>query len=921
MPLSWNQIRVKASDFSKEWKDASYEKGEAQSFYNALFEVFGMRRRAVARFEEHVRKLDNRSGFIDLFWPGVLIAEHKSSGGDLGAAADQAGDYFDALPEIEKPRYQLVCDFQNFQLLDREQDESIAFSLSELDKNIEHFAFILGRQKPLSQSREPVSIDAAKIVASLYDSLESSGYTGDHLERFLVRTVFCFFADNAGIFEPRGLFLDFLYSRTQEDGSDLGAQLTALYQVLNTPYEKRQTILDDDLAQFAYINGKLFDGPLTIPSFSKDMRQAFLNAANFDWSSISPAIFGSLFQSVLNKQERRQFGAYYTSELDILKVVNDLFLSELYDEFNSICQGRSNKEQHLRDFREALRSLTWFDPACGCGNFLSVAYREIRKLELEVLKELKMIGVFDLQNEEISVIDVHQFFGIEIREYSARIAETALWMTDHIANNEVSFELGMVFSRVPLNRSPSIVIDDALEIDWGALAGEKKAFSYILSNPPYKGSKKQTVSQRQQISAIAAGSTKSTTLDYVAGWIFKGAAMVQHGAKLAYVTTNSVVQGEQAAQIWPTILGTGQVEIYFAHQSFKWRTESVKSAAVHVVVMGLRPSEQEGLKKNLYRYTAYDDLTTVSLVSAISPYLISADNLRNANTVVHSALAPVNGMPKTTIGSKPVDGGYFILSEEERTELLAKEPEAEEFVRPYVGATEWLTGSLRYILYLEDIPPAQLRRLTNIKAIVQKVRLWRECRIPNKVGNKTRQNSDALADTPTKYHVTRVPNSSFLIIPEVTSERRKYVPIGWLEPPTIPSNLLKIVLNASLSDFALLTSSMHMAWLAHIGGRLESRYRYSTQVVYNTFPLPSQPSKGKKSCVESLAQSVLDARGLFAGTTLEDLYDPDTMPPKLLKAHKSLDTAVDRLYRASPFDSNEERAEFLLGLYEQRSQA
>ena len=821
MSLSWNQIRVRAAEFSKEWNGAEYEKGEAQSFYNDFFEIFGIRRRTVARFEEHVRKLDNRSGFIDLYWPGVLIAEHKSLGRDLSEAADQAGEYFDALDEADKPRFQLVCDFQAFQLLDRERGELVDFSLVDLPDYVEHFSFILGKQKLSRGPKEPVNIAAAQIVAKLYDGLQSAGYCGENLERFLVRTVFCFFADNTGIFEPRGLFLDFIESRTQEDGSDIGALLTALFQVLNTPYDRRQTTLDADLAQFAYINGDLFADALPIPSFSQDMRAHLLEAASFDWASISPAIFGSLFQSVLSNKERRNLGGYFTSESDILKLISDLFLSDLYEDLRTALTLRTGKAHALQALRQNLANFSWLDPACGCGNFLAVAYREIRVLELEIVKALADLRVIDFETDPVSLIDVDQFYGIESREYSARIAETALWMTDHISNNHLSLELGVLYSRVPLVKSPTILVADALEVDWHSIR-EGETMSYVLGNPPYRGSKKQTAGQRRQINRLSQSEGNSTTLDYVSGWIFKGAPLVRRGAKLGYVTTNSIVQGEQIAQIWTNVLHENAIELFFAHQPFDWRTEAAGDAAVHVVIFGLRPTVN-GSTKKLYKYPTYDSDPSETRVSSISPYLISADNLHYPNTVVVSERLPINGMPRTTIGSKPVDGGYFVLNTDEKEALLDANPEASAYVRPYVGTTEWLTGEPRYILYLEHIPPSELRRLRSVKEMVQKVRQWRNCDIPNKAGNSFRKKSDGLVDTPTKYHVTRVPDAPYLIIPEVTSERREYVPIGWLEPPTIPSNLVKIVLGASLVHFALLTSAMHMAWLSYIGGRLESR--------------------------------------------------------------------------------------------------
>ena len=504
MRLSWNEVRARAAAFSEEWKDAAYEKGETQSFYNEFFDVFGVRRRTVARYEEHVAKLDNRSGFIDLFWPGVLIVEQKSAGRDLKAAYDQAGEYFDALPERDRPRYILVSDFQTFELRDLDERDTTAFPLSDLSGHVEAFGFVLGVQRRTFRDQDPANIKAAELVGRLHDALHEAGYRGHDLERFLVRIVFCLFADDTGIFEPRDIFLDLLEERTGEDGADLGLWLSQLFQVLDTPEDERQRTLDADLARFPYVNGDLFEGSLLIPAFDAAMRCALLDACRFDWSEISPAIFGALFQSVMDPAERRAQGAHYTTEKNILKVIEPLFMDDLHAEFARLKSRKDSRRlAELRRFQERLGGMTFFDPACGCGNFLIIAYRELRLLEIEVLKAIRVGTQLELDATTMSRVDVDQFHGIEIGEFPARIAETAMWMMDHIMNNRLSLEFGQTYARIPLEKSPHIVHGDALETDWSGLLPPENC-SFVFGNPPFVGAKFQTVAQRAQVRRIAA---------------------------------------------------------------------------------------------------------------------------------------------------------------------------------------------------------------------------------------------------------------------------------------------------------------------------------------------------------------------------------------------------------------------------------
>ncbi len=919
MRLSWNEIRARAAGFAREWAEEAYEKGETQSFYNEFFQIFGVRRRTVARYEEHVRRLDDTSGFIDLFWPGVLLVEQKSAGRDLAAARKQAGAYFDALPERDRPRYQLLCDFQTFELLDRSEREETRFALADLPQHVEKFGFILGVQRRTFRDQDPVNIEASELIARLHDALKASGYEGHDLQRFLVRTVFCLFADDTGIFEPRDLFLQFIEERTAEDGADLGPWLARVFQVLNTPLERRQKALDEDLSRFPHVNGDLFAGPLLIPDFDASMREALLEAGRFDWTAISPAIFGSLFQSVMEPAERRAAGAHYTTEKNILKVIEPLFLDVLRDEFNHLKERRDGRSiADLRKFRSRLGSIRCFDPACGCGNFLIIAYRELRSLEIEVLKEMaRRTGGVQLAVDVWSVIDVDQFYGIEIGDFPARIAATALWMMDHIMNTRLSLEFGQTYARIPIEKSPRIHNADALEIDWADVLPPGEC-SYVFGNPPFGGAKYQSPKQRAQVRRVAALGGSGGSLDYVAAWFIRAGEYVRqanmaNGKRLphiGFVATNSITQGEQVAQLWQVLFERHNLEISYAHRTFAWGSDARGKARVHVVIIGLDLSQHAKSERRLFSYQDVQGEPLESSHRVITPYLLDGGGLTSPHIVVPEESRPINGMRRLIVGSKPIDNGHYIFDAKQRAEILEAEPDAGLFLRPFVGAREYLHGGERWILALHDASPSTLSRLSGIRERIAAVRAYR-------LGSKSKP-TQQLAHTPTLYHVNVLPTSPFLVVPKVSSERREYVPIGWLEPPTIPSDLVSVLENASLAEFALLTSAMHMVWLRHVGGRLESRYRYSIGLVYNTFPVPPGFAERRAdfSKLERLAQDVLDARTRHAEATLAELYDSDLMPTSLRKAHQALDRAVDRLYRQSGFQSEHERIEHLFTLYE-----
>jgi len=946
--LSWNEIRTRACAFAEDWQNKGYEKGQTQLFYQEFFELFGMSVRRLASFEEPVKKLGQKQGFIDLFWKGMLLVEQKSAGRSLSKAKQQALDYFPGLKDEELPRYLLLCDFQNFELHNLEKGAIIAFALAELPQYVEAFAFIRGDTQNQLIEQEQVTIKAAELVGKLHDLLEEDGFTGEDLQVFLIRVVFCLFADDTGIFDKRASLLALLKNRTAEDGSDLGGWLQRLFETLNTPDNKRQKSLDEELAQFPYINGALFERPARIPSFNSAMRRALISACEFDWKAVSPAIFGSLFQSVMDSKERRAQGAHYTSEQHILRLIEPLFLEELNNEFDKICKLKRGKSKALQQFHHKLAQLTFFDPACGCGNFLVVSYQQIRHLETKLLQEIhKGDNRLHLDISHLSKIDVDNFYGIEIGEFAAKIAQIALWMTDHLCNLELSAAFGQHYARIPLNKSPNIYCTDALEINWQSVLPAEQC-SYVLGNPPFVGAKYQSPEQRAQVRRMANLGKSGGTLDYVCAWFIKAAEYIQSTLspnpspasgrgeliralsgsprpfmgeglgerevtppKIAFVSTNSITQGEQVAQLWPILFNRYNLEIAFAHRTFNWTSEAKKGMAhVHVVIIGLCSQGFEPEEKRLLHYQELKGEPVQTTHKKLSPYLIDASNLNNPYLVIKEEPRSLMDYPSLIIGSKPIDDGNYIFTDEQRETFLQTEPEAMPFMRPFIGALEFINGKRRWILALHQAAPQLLRKLPKTLQRIEAVRKFR-------LASKSKS-TQALANTPKLYHVNVIPEQPFLVIPETSSENRNYIPIGYLNPPMIPSNLLRVLVNAELWHFAILTSQMHMAWMRQFAGRLESRYRYSIGVVYNTFPWPQglQDNIKAQDKLNQLAQTILDIRAKYTNATLADLYHAISMPPDLRKAHAALDKTVDKLYQNEPFKNDSERVALLLSRYE-----
>jgi len=595
MPLSWNEIKDRAVNFSKEWADTSNEEADAKPFLVEFFNVFGISSKRVSTFEHRVKKLDDKDGYIDLLWKGTILIEMKSRGKNLDKAYQQAKDYTHGLKQHELPKYILISDFENFRLYDLEEDKTVDFKLNDLVSNVQHFGYILGYQKKVYKEQDPANIKAAELMGKLHDRLEEIGYTGHPLEVYLVRILFCLFAEDTTIFNKQQ-FQEYLEQRTAEDGSDLASKLQELFQVLNTPKENRFKNLDEQLADFPYVNGKLFEENLPTASFDTKMRHALLDCCYIDWSKISPAIFGSMFQSVMNPKERRNLGAHYTSETNILKLIKPLFLDDLWKEFESI---KDNKNK-LPEFHKKLSILKFLDPACGCGNFLVITYRELRLLELEILRASNKTGqrVFDVQ--EIIWLDVDMMCGIEYEEFPARIAEVAMWLIDHQMNMQISNEFGQYFVRLPLKKSAKIVHGNALQMDWENVVS-KNDLSFILGNPPFIGKSLQNEMQKADLENTFSGVKGAGVMDYVAAWYLKAAQIIQNTKiKVAFVSTNSISQGEQVGVLWNLLFNLYKIKIHFAHRTFSWSNEAKSNAAVHVVIIGF--ANYDTLNKTIYEY-------------------------------------------------------------------------------------------------------------------------------------------------------------------------------------------------------------------------------------------------------------------------------------------------------------------------------
>jgi len=810
----------------------------------------------------------------------------------------EATDYFPGLKDHELPKYILVSDFDRIKLFDLDEGTEHEFHVSELSENVKLFGFIAGYKKRKFNEEDPVNIKAAELMGKLHDQLKGFGYEGHHLEVYLVRLLFILFADDTLIFDEDDIFKEFLDQKTNEDGSDLGALIAQFFQVLNTPKEKRLKNLDEDLKHFPYVNGKLFEEMLPIASFNSKMRSILLEASGLDWGKISPAIFGSLFQSVMNPQQRRNLGAHYTSEKNIFKIIKPLFLDELREEFEKV---KSNLKK-LKEFHHKLSALKFLDPACGSGNFLIITYRELRLLEVDILSEIFKKGEQVLDISSILWLDVDQFYGIEIDEFASKIAEVAMWLIDHQMNMLVSQKFGQYFKRLPLKKAAKIVHANSLRINWEDVVS-KKELSYIIGNPPFNGKSLQTPEQKEDMRLVFNSVKGVGVLDYVAAWYYKAAKyIIETTIKTGFVSTNSITQGEQTGILWNELLNNFKIKIHFAHTTFNWTNEAKGKAAVHCVIVGFANFDIKS--KNLFIYDDIKGEPYERSVKNINPYLVEANDL-----VILKRRQPICNVSNISFGSMPNDGGNFLFTDEEKDEFLELEPNAVNFIKPLISAREFLNGKKRWCLWLKDIKPNELRAL---KEVLKRVENVKNLRL-----NSSRAATKKLGAFPTLFGEIRQPVNNYILIPRHSSENRKYIPMGFFSTNYIASDSCLAIDNASLYEFGILQSAIHMTWVKYTCGRIKSDFRYSNEMVYNNYPWPFEPSDKNKQKVEEKVQKVLDVRAEFPESSLADLYHPNSMLPKLVKAHQALDKAVDLCYRPQAFTNEKARIEYLFDLYNQ----
>ena len=893
-----NEKKKAAKVFADYWADKGYEKGESQSFWLDLLQnVLGMENPAHnVIFEEQV-KIDRANGFIDMMIPATkVMVEQKGADKDLRKPIkqsdgtfltpfQQAKRYIVDLPYSEHPRWVITCNFKEFLIYDMEKPtgEPDNILLEDLPTEYYRLEFLVEEKSEHYHHEEQISIKAGDLVGALYDAIRCQYIHPDSedslrsLNMLCVRLVFCLYAEDAGIFGGHLKFHNYIKSFSVKD---VRRALIDLFRVLDTKTDDRDPYMDDALASFPYVNGGLFaDENIEIPNFTEEIVNLLLHNASedFDWSQISPTIFGAVFESTLNPETRRSGGMHYTSIENIHKVIDPLFLDELREELDEIKALKTDRTRIARAtaFQDKLASLTFLDPACGSGNFLTETYISLRRMENEVLLLKQKDGMIALDMGDVIRVSIGQFYGIEINDYAVSVAKTALWIAESQMMRATEEIVQMDLDFLPLKSYANIVEGNALRVDWESVVPKEK-LNYIMGNPPFVGARLMGKEQKDDLLSVFGDKWKNAgNLDYVSCW-YKKAADLMSGTTIrtALVSTNSVSQGESVAVLWKPLFENG-VHIDFAHRTFRWDSEASSKAHVHCVIIGfsLAPSNKPKVIYSAER---------MQIVDNINAYLVDADNV-----FVESRTKPICNIPTIGIGNKPIDGGFYLFTEEEKDEFLKKEPFAEKWFRPWIGSHEFINRYFRYCLWLGKCPPNELRKMPECMKRVQAVRDFRLA--------STSAGTVKLADTPTRFHVENMPTGNYIVIPEVSSERRKYIPMGFMSPDILCSNLVKIVPNASLYHFGILTSNVHMAWVRAVCGRLKSDYRYSKDIVYNNFPW-CNPTDEQRAKIEQTAQAILDARALYPDCSLADLYDEVTMPPELRKAHQQNDRAVMAAY-------------------------
>lgn len=903
--------------------------------------MFGVDRQTVARFEEQVRLIDEKKGAppkrIDLFWEKVLLVEQKSAGKDLDKADEQAMRYYRSIPAMIKPVYVMSCDFKKFHLNNIETDQKWEFTLEELPSKLDLLGFMTGRVT--YEAEIAVSQKATKSIKKIYDliwdsihpedaeyrrvtlakynddvkkakkegkkkpkkpSLTKPRTTDEEVQikedkrvigRFLARLSYCFFAEDADIFHEHS-FIDYVKRSTADNPNNLGGVLQKLFITLNTPHNKRSTMLDKDLKKFPYIDGRLFEQDSSDEQVvcNEEVRDALIDAASFDWSDVSPAVFGSMFESVMDPEERRESGSHYTAYENVMKVIKPLFLDELWDEFKKIEDSDltdKNKKSKLASFQKKLAGLKFLDPACGSGSFLITTYSELRKLELQVV-----LGIHDdkvvTDSSVRSIVDVNQFYGIELNPFAAKITETAMWMADHQQNQRLSDAFGEPKLRIPLEKHANIRIGDALDLEWSTVLNPNKC-NFIIGNPPFSGTRSMTPIQKQQTIKI----TNSRKLDYVANWFVKACKYASNATKIAFVSTNSITQGEQVSALWPIITKKYKFDIAFAHKQFNWSSDSTHSAGVVVVIIGLT---RVTCKKTLF------DNDYVTNPNYIMPYLFGTN--KYLPIVVKPKTRESKVLPKLLNGCIIHDNGNYTFDTSELKDFLKVEPDAKQYVRQFINGDLFLNGPTKHILYLDGISTAKRESMPEVDRRMNLVKEFRSnC-------------SDEIrpwANKPDKFIRTRMPGKKCPVFPRIFSSSREYMIVGYEDKDIIPTDTLMFIRDGGLALAGLLSSKMHMAWVNLVTGRLGTGIRYSN-IIYNTFPVPKNYSK-----LGSKMQEIINQRTRIFNndnsTNLAAMYVPGKIESKLYDAHRALDVAVDKLYRKNEFADFEDRAVFLLEKY------
>ena len=907
--MTENEQRLAAKQFAQDWAGRGDEKQDTQLFWVALLQkVYGVEEPdKYIQFELPV-KLSHTS-FIDGYieTTRVLIEQkgldidlkkgYKQSDGSLLSPFQQARRYAGYLPHNQNPRWIVVCNFQEFHIHDmnRPNDAPEVVKLADLEKEYARLQFLVDTGNEQIKREMEISMQAGELVGVLYDAFlkqykdPNSPETMKSLNKLCVRLVFCLYAEDAGIFGQKNIFHDYL---AQFDAKGARKALRDLFRVLDQKPEDRDPYLADDdplLAAFPYVNGGLFaDENIEIPPFTEELLKLLLDNASgdFDWSEISPTIFGAVFESTLNPETRRSGGMHYTSIENIHKVIDPLFLNDLNAEYEGIVSNPITKtrNQQLKEFQQKLAGLTFLDPACGSGNFLTETYLSLRRLENKVVQEIiatqrgAQAGQI-VMGETIDPIKVSisQFYGIEINDFAVTVAKTALWIAESQMIKETEEIVRYVIDFLPLKTYANIVEANALHIDWETVVPKNK-LSFIMGNPPFVGSSMMTAQQKAEAVSVFGKGKRINSIDYVGAWYHKAAALMQNTSICAaFVSTNSITQGEQVAALWNKLLFTYKIHIIFAYRTFRWDSEAKEKAAVHCVIIGF---SQINYGKTKLLFT---NETGAQIVQRINPYLVEGPDV-----LVESRGTPLCDVPRMTKGNQPSDGGNLILSEEERKKLLEADEKLAPCIRRYVGARDYINNDeVRYCLWLKGISPSVYSKNSEV---MRRLNAVREMRLASSAA-PTR----ALAEMPYLFFSTPQTDSNYLCIPEVSSERRKYIPIGFLDKSVIASNKLLIVPGAELYHFGVLTSNVHMGWVRAVAGRLEMRYQYSGSNVYNPFPWPN-PTEAQRAKIEQTAQAILDARALYPDCSLADLYDETTMPPELRRAHQANDRAVMQAY-------------------------